>query len=148
MLYYTASKIAGSLRHFCVIIFRVIEEILVLIPKTNVYVHSRTIVKSYGLWHHCCNHVMLFGNVLYDILVALDAVCSIDQCVKTNVYFALTSCRDLVVVSVTHYAKVIGEHIYAFVAIFHQCIAWSTWQIAFLQAESIADAISGPWSFF
>jgi hypothetical protein len=95
--------------------------------------HAGPIVERNRLWHHRRNHVLLFGNVLDNILVTLNGIGSINQGIKSDVDLALTGSRYFVVMSITHYAKIISKYIYAFVTIFHEGVARRAWKVTLLE---------------
>src|SRR3712207_5454572 len=109
--------------------------------------HARAVVERYRLWHHCCNHILFFGNILDNILVTLNSIGSINQSIKSNVNLALTRSRHFMVMSIAHYAEIIRKYINAFVSVFHESVAWRAWKVALLEPKRIAYAVGRPRCF-
>ena len=79
VLHDASAKITRSLRHLGVLVCRIVKEVPALAPQTDIDVHAGAVVKRYRLWHHGRYHVVLFCNVLDDVLVALYRVACVDQ---------------------------------------------------------------------
>src|SRR5919199_2282864 len=106
--------------------------------------HARAVIKCYRLWHHCRNHIVLFCNILNNILVTLHGISGINQAVKADVNLALACCGYFMVVSIAYNSKVICEHIHAFITILHESITGRTWKVTFLKSECIPYAVGRP----
>src|SRR5215217_7745769 len=86
-----------------------------------------------GLRYFCVFVGRVIENVLDNILVTLNGIGSINQGIKSDVDLALTGSRYFVVMSITHYAKIISKYIYAFVTIFHEGVTRRAWKVTLLE---------------
>src|ERR1044071_885585 len=144
MLHYPSSKISRGLRHFGIVVGRIVKEILALVPEAHVDVHARAVVKCNWLWHHSRYHVVLLCDVLYDILATLNRVARVHKVIIPDVDFTLAGRRDLMMVRIAYYAKVVCKSMDALISVLHQRVTRCAWQVPFLEPERVPYAISRP----
>src|SRR5688572_7153965 len=109
--------------------------------------HPRTVIQCNWFGHHCCYHVMLFCNVLDNVLVTLDRIGSINKTIVTNVYFALSSSRNFMMMGIANYSEIRTENVDTFMPIVHKSISRWTWKISLSQPESITNVFCLPGCF-
>ena len=117
--------------------FRIIEQVLAVLPQALVDVHTGTVIGEQGLGHEGGHLAVLTGHVLNDVFVDHDLVGHISEGVILHIELPLAGGSHLVVMHLHGDAAVDhGEHHLA--ADVLEGIVWRHGEVAFLVAGLIA----------